>query len=173
MFYKNGLPKTRDPQKGDSLSNGRIVTDTEFIKAGVLLLTFDDNTERVYLSAYRLHNAPDEVELDECLADIQDFEQILAWYDIEWSPFDAFTGEYRYKPLTHENCAEQCWLEVTLKNKSTKRWSAVCGGEMGEIERITTDDGVEIKNLAELRYTAKCLGIIRVALISEYNIVDL
>ena len=148
---------------GDTLSNGLLVKETSLIKDGIATVVLDDNTERVYISDARLEAyCPNDIEIDENLADIADLEAILKWYDIE-----EHLGEYHYKRIKHNAIAEQCKLEVMLPDGTTQRWSAICDGD-GYIEQITTSDGKTLKTLAELRAT----GIYEAALLSEYDIID-
>ena len=163
MFYSNGLPKAGVPTVGDSTSCGLTVKETERIMDGIMLITFDDNTQKVWLSPHRLENSPDDIELDGCLADIEDFETILNWYDIEYTP----SSEYKYKPLKRYDWAEECILEVILEDNTKKQWGAICG-ESGLIEAVITDDGERLTKLAELRD----MGVIDAQLVSTYELVD-
>lgn len=167
MFYSNGLPKTGVPTVGDSTSCGLTVKDTDRIMDGIILITFDENTQKVWLSSHRLEDHPDDIALDACLADIEDFETILNWYDIEYTPFNAYTGEYQYKLLKRHDCAEQCVLEVILEDNTKKQWAAICG-ESGLIEAVITDDGKRLTKLTELRG----MGVIESTLVSTYELVD-
>ena len=154
MFYA-------PPKVGSTHTSGLIVTEVEKIEWGVFKITFDDNTDRVWLDSRRLQYAPD-IELDGHLADIQDLDAILKWYDIE-----EICGGYAEKRICHERYPEQCTLEVMLKDGTKKRWSAVCN-DVGDVEVVTTDTGKALLRLTDLRG----MDVIEATLLNEYDIVD-
>lgn len=161
------MSNNRHLHKGDTLSCGLIVMDTERIMDSITQITLDDGTERVWLSPSRLEYAPNDIPIDgDGCADIADLDAILEWYDIIWFPHDAFSGEYRYKELEQEGCAKQAWLEVQFKGGRKECWAALVA-ESGLTHHITTNDGKDLKNLAQLRAT----GIVAATLHSEYHLI--
>lgn len=157
-------------QVGDMLSCGLCVTNTEQIMDGILCITLNDSTERVWLSPKRLEYEPDTVEVDAAgIADIADLDAILDWYDIEYKCYglhdDTWCGEYFEKSLEREDFPEQCRLQVKFRDGRKADWEAVvtCSGRF---EKVITDTGAELTTLAELRAT----GIIDATLVSEYSL---
>lgn len=159
-----------EPKAGDGMTGGHIVKETDRIMDGLVQVMFEDGTERVWISPKRQAYAPDDVSIDvDNCAGIDDLDTILDWYDIEWCPHDAFTGEYHYKEILREACPEQASLSVTRKDGQEERWPVVVS-ESGLIQSVTTDDGDELENLAELRAALRAVGATEVELVSEYGI---
>ena len=157
-------------QVGNMLNCGLRVTETETIKDGILCVTLNDSTERVWLSPERLEFEPDTVSVDEAgIADIADFDAILDWYDIEYKCYGLhdgkWRGEYFEKSLERDDWPEQCNLRVKFRDGRIEQWQAEVSCS-GRIEKVTTSADVELTTLAALRAT----GIIEATLVSEYPI---
>ena len=158
---------------GHGFSDGSVVKEIETIKDGILELTFFDGSSAIWLSPQRLSEyPPDDIEFtDEGIVQIEELDSVLEWYDIEWESYGLhdgkWRGDYHYKTLKRHQFAEQCFVHVKLPCGTKKKWAAVVSSN-GDIESITTDDGKELKTLAELRAT----GIIEANLVSEYSIIN-
>ena len=168
MYSKDGMEK-RVPEATDRLSCGLMVTGTLTIMHGIIQVTLEDATERVWVSDCRLKTyPPNDIPFDsDNLAPISDLDAILEWYDIEVVPDPFFSKRYRYKAIHHHDIADQCTLRVGFKDETTKDWTAHVDG-YGHVIKVITDTGKELKHLADLRAT----GIVEATLISEYDIVN-